>query len=271
MGEVSVRKGNSLDIQDGVGARAGDMTGVWDHPGQVPLSAAECRDWVNTETGPSTWQSGPRGTSGTKKTATSPSSLRRTRRYSLKMMKRMNMMKRMKRMKGGSKSTGVKDQNYYTRDWLEPHYSIKDLKEAFEQAEIDNFKYVEGAPRSTLSQRICRLIEGNRHLESNPLIVQGAINALKSEGFERFITFDFLMVVVVTFNGVTKDDFQELSLEWASENLSPFEEGNPDPDNFSEPGDWEIWYQNNAMGPHEVYGEVDAGGALIWFDREDFW
>lgn len=149
-------------------------------------------------------------------------------------------------------------------------YSIQEWKASFEQAEIYDFKDGPALRDWPLAQFMCGTLNTIEVVKREPLIMQGAINMLESEGFEEFSP-QFFATVLGTYKGETTDDFQELAAEWVSENLSPMEDGHPDPENFSVPGDWEGWYRDNAMRSTEAYGEIDAGGKLFWFDRGATW
>lgn len=149
-------------------------------------------------------------------------------------------------------------------------YSIQEWKASFEQAEIYDFKDGPALRDWPLAQFMCGTLNTIEVVKREPLIMQGAINMLESEGFEEFSP-QFFATVLGTSNGETMDDFQELVTEWVRENMGPMEEGLPDPDQMASDGDWELWYLRNALRSTETYGATEDGGTLFWFDRGSIW
>lgn len=149
-------------------------------------------------------------------------------------------------------------------------YSIREWKDAYEQAEIDKFKGTSALDDWPLAQFMCGTVDTNEMVGKDPLIMQGAINMLESEGVEDFSP-EFFVTVLGTANGQTVDDFQELVDEHVKENYGGQEPELAGMDEFARPVDWEFWYREHVLESGEAYGEIDAGGTLYWFNRGTAW
>lgn len=149
-------------------------------------------------------------------------------------------------------------------------YSVQEWTDAYEQAEIADFKDGPDLHDWPLSQFMCGSVESSDTVKRDPRIMQGAINMLESEGFDGWSP-EFFTTVLGTANGTTEDDFQELAIEHAQENYSITDPQYPVAEDMNGEGDWETWYRDHAVGSTEVYGNLREGGTLFWFDRGTTW
>lgn len=155
----------------------------------------------------------------------------------------------------------------------EQAYSTTEWKESVEQAVNSNFNrtmsYLSDWPASVWLIDEARQYIVHHHIGTDVgELLEAVANLIEDEcGMDSPYSADKFMRVLKSFNGSTKDDFEELIREHAYENGTPemllddLMRGIDDP---------ESWYFRKVAGDNEVCADTNAGGTLFWF-KKDQW